>query len=229
MTQTADSIDATHRANEHPDDCSTASIAAALDGRKLFNPQLRQTVVPICRRCEEKNSKRQMAGVDIVSPEVTHGDRVTVTAIHVADDDRRRPPHWNIRSVSHISHPQVNFADCIQQGTSLVRAHATIHTAPDGDAYIIDVDVTGRSTSSEGPSQSVVDARQEQFIDDSGEYPAHMNVIDRDPEDAPASWPEAEREWLHNLVEAHGPLEMPVFSVEEGDVPGSNPRGDTGE
>ena len=225
MTQTADDIDARFRANEHPDDCSTAAIAAALNGRQLFDPQLLQKVDAVCRRCEEKNQKRRMAGVDIVDPQLTDGDRVIIHAVHVVDDDELRPPHWNIRSASHVQHPQIDFADCIEQGTSLLRAHATIHTAPDGTAHIVDVDVRDRSPSSEGPSQSVVDARQEQFVDDSDEHPARMTVIDRGREDAPASWPELERDWLDDLVETHGPLETPDYDIEEMGPAGANPGG----
>jgi len=221
-----DDIDATYRATEHPDDCSTDAIATALHGRKLYDPQLLQKVDPVCRRCEEKNQKRRMAGVDIVDPQLTDGDRVIIHAIHVVDDDELRPPHWNIRSASHVQHPQIDFADCIEQGTSLLRAHATIHTAPDGTAHIVDVDVRDRSPSSEGPSQSVVDARQEQFVDDSDEHPGGMTVIDRGAEDAPASWPELERDWLNNLVETHGGLEMPVYDIEKTGSVGTNPGGD---
>jgi hypothetical protein len=226
-SQTADRIDATHRARNYPDDCSLDAIATALEGRELYDVQLLQKIDPICRRCEEKNQKRRMAGVDLADPQLNDGDRVTMHAIHVIDDDGMRPPHWNIRSVSHAQHPQRDFADCIERGTALVRARATIHTAPDGEQHIIDVDVTNRSPSDQGPDQSVVEQQMEEFVDDSDAHPDGMTVIDRDPEDAPARWPQSERDWLDSLIESHGPLQMQTYSIEHPGPADPNPGEDS--
>lgn len=206
MTQhTTDQIDAEEQANHHPDDCSTDAIATALDGRCLFDRALIQDVDPICRRCEEKNEKRRMAGVDAADPQLDDGDRVVFHAIHMADDDGLRPPHWHIRPMHHADHAQPDLEDCVSAGTALVRARGTIHETPT-DHYVVDVDVTDRSRTDAGPDQSVIDERRQQFVDDSDEHPDDMTVIDPDPEDAPAHWPDADRDWLRDLTDQHGPL-----------------------
>jgi len=226
MTQnTAERIDARHRANEHPDDCSLDAIATALEGRSLDDAQLLQRVDPICRRCDEKNEKRRMAGVEPVDSRLADGDRVTLHAAHCVDDDGMRPPHWHILSVSHLQHPQIEFADSVQKGESQIRAHATIHEAPGGEHHIVDVDVREHSPAADGPEQSVVDRRQQEFVDDSDAHPDGMIVIDRDPEDAPAHWPLLERAWLENLIDKHGPLEIPTYSLEHPSPGDANPWG----
>jgi len=222
-TNTAARIDAADRANEHPDDCPPDAIATALEGRKLYDAQLLQKVDAVCRRCEEKNQKRRMAGVDLVDVHLDDGDRITLHAVHTVDDDAMRPPHWHIRGVSHVQHPRLDFAKCIEKGTALVRARATIHKSPSGELHIIDVDVENRSATDAGPDRSVVDRRQQEFVDDSDVHPDGMTVIDRDPEDAPAAWPELERSWLDDLIDEHGPLEESLYSASLGDDAGSLP------
>jgi len=206
MTQhTADQIDAEQQANQHPNDCSTDAIATALDGRCLLDRPLLQDIDPICRRCDEQNKKRRMAGVDVADPQLQDGDRVVFHAVHVVDDDELRPPHWNLRPMHHADHPQPDFEDCISAGTAIVRACATIHETPT-EYYVVDVDVTHRSPTDAGPDQSVIEQRRQQFVDDSDEHPDDMTVIDPDPEDAPAHWPDEDRDWLRDLIDEHGPL-----------------------
>jgi len=217
MTQSqdeADRIDATHRANHYPDDAPTRAIATALDGRSLIDVSISQDVDPVCRRCEEKNEKRRMAGIDLADPALDDGDRVTFHAIHRDDDDPLQRPHWLITSVSHAQHPRLDFDDVITSGTALVRARATMHERPDGRLHVIDVDITNRSKTAAGPDQSVVDERMQAFVDDSDCHPDGMTVIDRDPSDPPATWPELDRQWLADLAESHGPLSMPTYSAD---------------
>jgi len=212
-TTTADEIDAAYRANNHPNDCSEASVATALDGRVIFDTDLLQKVDAVCRRCEEKNKKRRMAGVAPVDAGLADGDRVTVHATHVVDDDGLRPPHWHINSISHVTHQQPDFGGVVESGTTLVRAQATIHKSPGGAAHIVDVEVADRSPESAGPERSVVSRRQEEYVDENDATPAGTVVVDRGPHDAPASWPEVDREWLDDLVESHGPLSEPVYHM----------------
>ena len=216
MTQsqnTADRIDATHRANHYPDDAPTRAIATALDGRSLIDVAISQDVDPVCRRCEEKNEKRRMAGIDLADPALDDGDRVTFHAIHRDDDDDPlQRPHWLITSISHAQHPRLDFDDVITSGTALVRARATIFERQDGRMHVIDVDIQQRSTRSEGPEQSLVDERQQQFIDDDPDLP-DMTVIDLPADEPPASWPQLDRDWLDRLVDEHGTLEVPTYDA----------------
>jgi hypothetical protein len=209
QTQTADRIDATYRANHYPDAAPAGAIATALDGRKLIDPTISQKVDPICRRCEEKNRKRRMAGVDIEDAQLEHGDKVTLYAVYTDDGLTRR--HWQITAVDHTHHPQIDFEDCIKAGTALVRARATIHQTPER-FHVVDVDITHRSKTAAGPDQSVVDQRQKQHIDDSDHHPDGMTVID--PEDPPASWPQVDREWLDQLISDHGPLLIQTYGAD---------------
>jgi hypothetical protein len=213
QTQTPDRIDATYRANHYPDDAPTDAIATALEGRSLIDVAISQDVDNLCRRCEEKNEKRRMADVDVVNPALEDGDRVTFHAIHQDEDDTLHDPHWLITAVSHAQHPRLDFADVITSGTALIRARATMHERQDGRLHVVDVDITHRSKTPAGPDQSVVDQRQQQYIDDDPDLPDDMTVIDRDPEDPPASWPELDREWLDQLIIDHGPLSMPTYAV----------------
>jgi hypothetical protein len=209
---TAERIDATHQANQHPDDASKSEIATALEGRRLHDPQLLQKFDGICARCDEKNDKRRMAGVDPVDPSLDHGDAVTIHAIHTDDDDELRAPHWHIRGVLHTHHPQVSFDNVITSGTSLVRARCELHKQ-DQRYHIVDVEVTERSRTDAGPDQSVVEQRRQRFVDHSDEHPDDMMVIDRDPEDPPAHWPQLDREWLIDLIASKGPLTEQVYQI----------------
>ena len=215
MTQTqntADRIDATHRANQHPDDASKAEIATALEGRRLHDPKLLQKFHGICSRCDEKNDKRRMAGVDQVDPSLNDGDAVTIHATHTVDDDGLREPHWHIRGVLHTHHPLLPFDDVITSGTALVRARCELHKQ-DQRYHIVDVEVTKRSRTDAGPDRSAVEQRRQQYVDDSDEHPDDMTVIDRDPEDAPAHWPQLDREWLDDLIASNGPLTDQVYQI----------------
>jgi hypothetical protein len=223
MTQsqdTADRIDATHRANHYPDDAPTGAIATALEGRRLHDPQLLQKFDGICSRCEEKNDKRRMADVSIQDPSLNDGDAVTIHATHTVDDDGLREPHWHIRGIEHTYHPQTPFDHVITSGTSLVRARCDLYER-DGRYHIVDVDVTERSRADDGPDRSVVEQRRQQYVDDSDAHPDDMTVIDRDPEDPPADWPQLDREWLNDLIETHGPLTKPQTHIPMDAIPGA--------
>jgi hypothetical protein len=222
MTQsqdTADRIDATQQANQHPDDATKTEIATALEGRRLHDPQLLQKFHGICRRCEEKNDKRRMAGVDQVDPTLNDGDAVTIHAIHTVDDDGLREPHWHIRNAIHTQHPQTPFDDVITSGTALVRARATMHKS-DGRYHIVDVTVTERSRTDAGPDQSVIDERQQQYVVDDPAVDDAV-VIDRDPEDPPADWPQLDREWLNDLIDSEGPLTKQTTHIPRDAIPGA--------
>jgi len=211
-------IDPTNPANIDPDECTVEGIEAALEGRKLLDTELLQKVDPVCHRTEEKNIKRRKAGVELKDAQLNEGDRVTVHAVFDDAPDGKQPPHWHITRVDRADHPQVDFDKCIQTGVALVRVQARIHVSTEGTHHLVDVDVTDRSKSDEGPEQSVVDRRQQQYVDDSGDHPDDMAVITPDAEDPPANWPPEDRAWLNDLIDNHGPLEMPVYHLDAGDV-----------
>lgn len=213
QSDTADQIEATYRADHYPDDCTTDHIETALDGRRLQDVSISQSVDGVCRRCEEKNQKRRMAGVSPHDERLYDGDRVTLHAVHRDDDDDPlQRPHWLITSISHAQHPRLDFDDVITSGTALVRARASIFERQDGRMHVIDVDIQQRSTTTEGPEQSLVDERQQQFIDDDPDLP-DMTVIDLPADEPPASWPQLDRDWLDRLVDEHGTLEVPTYDA----------------
>ena len=223
----------TERANRSPETASLDDIEAALRGRSLFDVQLGQKIDG-CRRCSEKNTKRRYAGVDLVDPTFEDGDVVTIHAVH-ADSDYAGP-HWLMTAVEHGHHPQLPFEDVTSQGTDIVRARARI-TDTERGAYVVDVDVTHRSQSDDGPASSVVDEReQSHIVDDDEHHPDDVTVIDVPADEPPAHWPELDRQWLDRLGDEHGPLEVPTYgftpddadiSLEEGVPEPVNPGGDS--
>jgi hypothetical protein len=90
----------------------------------------------------------------------------------------------------------------------------------DGRYHIVDVTVTERSRADAGPDQSVIDKRQQQYVVDDPAVDDAV-VIDRDPEDPPAHWPQLDREWLNDLIDSKGPLaeQTPFFPHDA--VPGA--------
>lgn len=221
MTHSTSTDDDAEQANRSPDDASTADIAAALRGRRLFQRQLAQKIDG-CRRCLEKNLKRDYADVDRVDPAFDDGDAVTIHAVH-ADLDWAGP-HWRMTAVEHRRHPQLEFVDAASAGTDLVRAHARIRERE--HTHIIDVDVVERSPRGEGPDQSVVGKReQEHIVRDAPYHPDDTAVVERDADEAPAHWPDEDRQWLKELADANT-LEVPTYSIAEVDPSDANPGGD---
>lgn len=220
MTHDTSPDDAVERANRTPEDASTADIEAALRGRRLFDAQLGQKIDG-CRRCEEKNTKRRYAGVDLVDATFDEGDAVTIHASH--SENAHTGPHWFIASAEHRHHEQLPFEDVASNDTDLVRAHARIH-ATGNDEHILDVDIVERSRLGEGPEQSTIDARVQEYIDDDAATAA--TVIERNNDEPPAHWPDADRQWLQQLADEHT-LETPTYSITQGHSGDENPRGDS--
>lgn len=217
---THDTDEATERANRYPDDADAADIEAALRGRRLFKPRLGQKIDG-CRRCQEKNTKRHFAGVDRVDATFDDGDDVTIHAVHDSAS-AGAGPHWLITAAAHREHPQLPFDDVASRGTDLVRAHARIRERE--HTHIVDVDVIERSPMDAGPATSVVEQREQEHIDDGA--PMDAVVIDRDPDDAPAHWPDADRQWLDKLASTFE-LQMPTFDVGEQASGDANPWGNS--
>ena len=224
MTHDTDPDDAAERANRNPDDASTADIEAVLRGQQLFTHLQR---IDGCRRCQEMNTKRGYAGVDRVDETFQDGDEVTVHAVHADADAHFAGPFWRITAVDHRRHPQLPFEDTVQSGTDIVRAHARVHDVS-GQQHLLDVDVVERSPKDDGPQQSRVDKREQQHIveGDGDVHPQGMEVIENDPDEPPAHWPDEDRQWLQKLVDERGPLEVPTYSIEEPHTDDVNPRGD---
>ena len=212
---TADQIDATHRANRYPDDAPLPSIAAALEGQPLVDAEIPQNLKPQCDRCIEKNTKRELAGVQTTDEQLRHGDRVTVFAVHRDRDDPTDRAYWELAGLMHAEHDQLDFEDVITAGTALVRADATMHERPDGELFVVDVEVKNRSKTAAGPDESRVGQRREQYLTP-GSEPEDIPLLDRPAEAPPADWPESDRRWLERLVEEHGPLSHPTYHVAEG-------------
>ena len=221
MTRDTPSDDPAERANRNPDDASTADIEAALRGRQLFSHLQR---IDGCRRCQEKNTKRGYAGVDRVDYTFQDGDEVTVHAVHVDADAHFAGPFWRITAVDHRSHPQIPFEETVQSGTDIVRAHARVHDVPDAK-HLLDVDVVERSPRGDGPQQSRVEQREQQHIvDGDGDvHPEGMAVVERPEDEPPAHWPDEDRQWLQELADERGPLEVPTYSVGKIDADDVNP------
>ena len=205
MTHDTDPDDAAERANRNPDDASTADIEAVLRGQQLFTHLQR---IDGCRRCQEMNTKRGYAGVDRVDETFQDGDEVTVHAVHA--DAHFAGPFWRITAVDHRRHPQIPFEDAVQSGTDIVRAHARVHGVS-GRQHLLDVDVVDRSPRGDGPQQSRVGQREQQHIvDEDG-----ATVLEIPPDEPPANWPDADRQWLQELVDERGPLEVPTTGVDD--------------
>ena len=219
MTHDTDPDDAAVRANRNPADASTADIEAALEERRLFSHWQR---IDGCRRCQEKNQKRRHAGINTVDYTFDDGDDVILHAVH-RDGSDITDEHWLVTAAEHREHPQLPFEDAISQGTDLVRARACVRERDDGRMHFVDVDIFERSRAGDGPSQSVVGRRQQSQIVDDG--PDDMNVIEIDPDEAPAHWPDGDRQWLRKLANVFE-LERRTYSIEKTDIPGANPRGD---
>lgn len=224
MTRDTSHNDAAEQANRTPDDATTDDIAAALEGRQLFDAHLGQKIDG-CRRCEEKNTKRRYAGVDLVDETFDDGDAVTIHAVH--RESEYAGAYWLMTAVEHIQHPQLPFDDIVSQGTALVRARARVHDTAQG-RYIVDVDVARRSRTDRGPASSAVDERQQSYIagDDDDRHPTDVDIIEHGTDDPPAHWPELDQQWLQQLSDAHT-LEVPTYSIEKTHSAGANPWGDS--
>lgn len=219
------SDDPADRANRNPDDASIADIEAALRGRQLFSHLQR---IDGCRRCQEKNTKRGYAGVDRVDTTFQDGDEVTVHAVHADADAHFAGPFWRITAVDHRRHPQLPFEETVQSGTDIVRAHARVHDVPEAK-HLLDVDVVARSPRGDGPQQSRVEKREQQHIvDGEGDvHPEGMTVVERAEDEPPAHWPEEDRQWLQELADERGPLEVPTYSIAKTDPGDVNPGEDS--
>jgi len=223
MTHDTDQDGAAERANRTPADASTADIEAGLRGQQLFTHLQR---VDGCRRCQEMNTKRGYAGVDRVDDTFQDGDEVTVHAVHADADAHFAGPFWRITSVDHERHPQIPFEDTIQSGTDIVRARARVHDVS-GQQHLLDVDVVERSPRGDGPQQSRVEQRRQQHIveGDGGVHPEGTEVVELPEDEPPAHWPDEDRQWLQNLADERGPLEVPTFGFEKIDSDDVNPGG----
>lgn len=209
------------RARRSPEDASKDDIEAALRGRQLFQGSIGQKIDG-CRRCREKNRKRRMAGTEIVDDRLYDGDEVVIHAVHRLSD--HSGPHWFITSAACSDHPQVPFAAAIQQGTHLIRATARVH-GEGNRKHLIDINVTAHSPASDGPAESTIGERQQEYVDDSDDHPDDTVVLDLDGDDPPAHWPAEDRDWLEKLVESNGPLEMPTYDIAKGDLPDADHGG----
>jgi len=221
MTHNTDANDAADRANRNPTDAATADSEAALEG-PIFTHRQR---IDGCRRCQEKNQKRRYAGIDTVSTTFDDGDDVILHAVH-RDASDITDEHWLVTSAAHRDHPQVPFDDMARRDANQVRAHARVLDRDDErEKRFVDVDVVERSRSGDGPAKSVVGRREQSQIDD--DAPDGMTVIDIDPDEAPASWPDEERHWLQKLAHVFE-LERRTYSIEKMGSDGSNPGGKLG-
>jgi hypothetical protein len=203
---TEERINRTYRANHRPADASMQDIAAALEGRKLYNPDLMQNVEPYCSRCSDKNRKRRLVRIDDTDPYIQDGDRVAFFAISNDPDDLTTRKHWRVLSVLHERHPQPPMSKIEDSRTDIVRAWGRVHKT-EYHEHLVDVDVIERSPVGDGPAQSVIQKRRKECIDHSAEVPDGITVLDVAPEDPFPNWPEADRQWLRELIVEHGPLE----------------------
>jgi len=221
MTHNTSAEDATDRANSSPADAATADIEKALDGRRLFSNRVPQKIDG-CRRCDEKNQKRRHAGIGTVDSTFDDGDDVTLHAVY-DDDSSIADNHWLVTAAAHREHPQLPFRDVVSQETNLVRAHARVRDR-DGERgkQFVDVDVIKRSRAGDGPVQSVVARREQSQIDD--DAPGGMTVIDIAPDEAPAHWPEEDRQWLQKLAHTFN-LARRTYSIEKTGSTDANPGG----
>lgn len=221
MTTHTPSDDPAERANRNPDDASIADIEAVLRGRQLFTNLQR---IDGCRRCQEQNTKRGYAGVDRVDTTFQDGDEVTVHAVHADADAHFAGPFWRITAVDHRRHPQLPFEETVQSGTDFVRAHARVHDTPERQ-HLLDVDIVERSPRGDGPQQSRVEKRKQQYIvvGDGDMHPEGTEVIERPADEPPAHWPDGDREWLQELADERGPLEVPTTGVGRIDADDVNP------
>lgn len=212
---TTEKIDAEHRAIHHPAEASTADIAAALEGQCLQDVTTFQSLEAVCQRTREKNQKRKQADLGRKDERLEDGDRVTLHAgFH---NQPELPPHWAITRLDRAEQPHRDFDDWCETGTALIRATATFHRV-DSDPvreHVVDVTVTDYSPASEGPQTATIEKEQQQYTDED-DLPGSMTVIDREPEDPPANWPQSERVWLNDLIDKHGPLVEPVYHLDAG-------------
>jgi len=220
MTQThptAERIDAAYQANHYPDGASRQDIEEALEGRQLADGDLVQKVDPYCQRCQQKNQKRRLVGVDESDEYIEDGDYVEFFAHHMDPDDVFVPKHWEITALYHQRHPHVALSDAAEAGVDLVRARARVHKN-ERHEYLIDVDVLERSQSDDGPDESVIAKRQQRYIDDSDWHPDDATVISVPEQEPPASWPQAECDWLRQLLEQHDAVDRNVPDLDISDV-----------
>lgn len=204
---TEERINRTHRANRQPADASMQDIAAALEGRQFSDPDLMQSVEPYCSRCSDKNRKRSLVGIDNTDPYIKDGDRVGFFAIYVEEpDDLTTRKHWRVLSVLHERHPHPPMSEIEESGTDIIRARARVHKT-ERHEHLVDVDVIDRSPVGDGPDQSVIQKRRDQCIDHTADTPDGIIQLDIAPEDPFPNWPDAERQWLRDLIVEHGPLE----------------------
>jgi len=172
-----------------------------------------------CERCRVKNHKRTCAAdaepIDGLA-DWRDGDDVTVHAVRreTLDGD----DHWMAAAAHHRHHPQVPFEDVVVAGSDQARAHARVRVT-NVDSRLIDVDAIAISPASEGPEMSAIDERYQTDMADGPDVPDDMDVVDRSASDPPATWPEAEREWLRQLEADHGPLELPVTKIGTVEIP----------
>jgi len=220
MTQThptAERIDAAYQANHYPDGASTQDVEEALEARQLADGDLVQKVDPYCQRCQQKNQKRRLVGVDESDPYIEDGDYVEFFAHHMDPDDVFVPKHWEITALYHQRHPHVALSDAAEAGVDLVRARARVHKT-ERHEHLVDVDVLERSHADDGPEQSLVMQRQERYIDDSDEHPDGMTVISIPDESPPAEWPNEEREWLRQLLADHDRVDRNIPDLDIANV-----------
>ena len=200
-THTAERLEMEHRANNYPGRATVEDIAAALEGRRLMDPRYPARVDPRCRRCEQKNRKRQSFGVDRVDESLYGGDTVTLHAVHM--DDGFHQPHWSITSLEHVEHPQPAFEDVETEGTPLVRAHAEL-VVVENRYFVTDVKVTHHSPAAIGPEQSAVDREFEEFEIDDDDTPEGVTRLDIPAAEPHPDWPDEEADWVAELVDDHG-------------------------
>jgi len=182
---------------------------AELEGQPLINIETGQNIDG-CRRCEEKNTKRHYAGLNLETSTFRRAEPVTIHAAYLEDDDL--DAHWHITSVDHYEHPQLPFEDVVQSDTAFLRAQAQVGTI-ENRQVIVGVNVTNYSPVGEGPEKSTVSKLREKHIDTSGDHPAGVDVINIPASDPEPHWPESEREWLDEINKKHGPLKPPTFNL----------------
>jgi len=204
-------IDPEHPANSDPENATAAEVEAALEDGRLFNRPLLMKFDGVCPRCESKNRKRRLAGVDESRERVRDGEHVRFFAYHVPEEqvEHETAPlgYWRISKVLCADHPPLPFGETISETTHQVRGLANVDDV-EGDGHRLrNVSIEARSPAGQGPERTLVEQRREQYVTDgSGDHPGGVVVVP--PEEPEPTWPEETRDWLAELVEEHGPLEQ---------------------
>jgi len=197
------SIDPTHPANRDPSAAADAQLADEIEGRPLQDPALGMDFSGNCRRCETKNKRRRAYGVDTREPWIADGERVLFNAhwVREADGGGGIGGYWRVATVYHADHPQPPFEEIEQRGRRQIRGRANLEW--DGQVHRLrNVSVEERSRPPQGVERPPVVERENRHRGEDGTVAV--------PADEPEpGWPEAEREWLEDLLSEHAREEDP--------------------